>query len=497
MDNSTQMMMRTAEGYKAKYGEQLALVGEHFESMYGNYKSWDESVDAYAIGKYCETVSEYLPVMMEAAGTTPGNLGDMLKSSMGLVAAQYATSIIPFIGTTQPAEQEIAVIYYKRALAVNSRGTIDKNDVVMNEFGKFNPNMDDYTSTEVVKDVAALSLSTKKATINLLASGATSGVQPGTLAFTVTSNDGQHVYTGQDSGKKNADGKGIVFGTNVDPDKSTIDYDKGVLEITFIDDTHLNTNDGKFSGTFTEIVISGDVIPSFKYDLRSESLPVKYWPIQTTYDQVSDFIARKKFGQTLNDLASRDLLTMINNIVSYNAIKQLRAAAIKNESYKPDGKTALGAVTWSTTPAAGVSLIDHRRTFEDIYEIAHARMEKITGLGGVSAIICGSEGRKIYRALGMADIERGKAGAYVLGFFQGIPVIYAPTEVLPADEVLLIYKGDDWFSVPLVYAPFLPVMTVQVQGRLENVFQKQMGIAHGAGIRCVNGGFVQRVTLTK
>ncbi|HEG8094224.1 TPA: hypothetical protein SFZ49_001904, partial [Campylobacter jejuni] len=209
-------------------------------------------------------------------------------------------------------------------------------------------------------------------------------------------------------------------------------------------------------------------------------------------DSVSDFLALKKFGSKLSDLASKDLLSMINNLISYNAIKQLRNATIRNEA----DPIINGPIKWSVKAAAGVSLVDHRRTFEDVYEFAHRRMELLTGLGGVSAIIVGSEGRKIYRALGMKDIERGKAGAYVLGFWTGIPVIYAPSQALPANEILVIYKGDDWFTTPLVYAPFMPVMTAEAQGRLQNVFAKQMGIVHAAGLKAVNPGFVQRVVLT-
>ncbi|HFV1618995.1 hypothetical protein [Campylobacter jejuni] len=498
MDNNALMVKNVSDtkiaSYQAKYADVLESVGEHFDRMYGNNKTWGEDVDAAVIGKYCETVEENLPFILESAGTSTGNLGDMLKGSLGLVAAQYATSIIPFIGATQPAENEIAMIYYKTAVANTARGSINAGDTIINPFGRVNANLDEYTGTEQavqakLAEGTNFTNSSKTATIKLIPEGRNSGIQVGTIAISVSVASGSKTLTAIDKAKENAS-VGNIYGTGIDAEASTINYDTGVLTLKFTENG-IAAND-IVDVVFLELITAADEVPSFKYKLTSEALRINYWPVQTSWDSVSDFLALKKFGSKLSDLASKDLLSMINNLISYNAIKQLRNATIRNEA----DPIINGPIKWSVKAAAGVSLVDHRRTFEDVYEFAHRRMELLTGLGGVSAIIVGSEGRKIYRALGMKDIERGKAGAYVLGFWTGIPVIYAPSQALPANEILVIYKGDDWFTTPLVYAPFMPVMTAEAQGRLQNVFAKQMGIVHAAGLKAVNPGFVQRVVLT-
>jgi hypothetical protein len=80
-------------------------------------------------------------------------------------------------------------------------------------------------------------------------------------------------------------------------------------------------------------------------------------------------------------------------------------------------------------------------------------------------------------------------------FIDGVPVFYAPSSVLPANEMLVGYRGDMWFEAPLVYAPFIPVTTVSTAGQPGNVFINNVGVAHGAGLETVSKGFVQRITL--
>lgn len=463
--------------FQEKYGNVIGEVQSHFESEYGSSKKFDSVMDAWAIGKYTQTLETYAPFMgkVNEAGdtTTVGDLGAPIAANLGLAAAQYATSIIPFLGTIQPTDQEIAIIYYKRAIASVSRGGVNAGDEIQSRFGKVNENLDDYTSDVQSKTVTITAPATVTYTIALGAN-----IKKGSLNINV-------------AGKITAidNGEGKIFGGYIDPDGSSIDYSTGalVLKITDPAAAGLAANDN-IDVVFTELLLGADVIPGFKYELTPESIPVRYWPLQVTYDSISDFVTKRRFGTAISEMATKDLIYQINKAVSFNAVKQLRSAAIKNDV------TLGGSTTWSVTPPAGTSLVEHRRTFEDIYDLAISNMERITGMGGISAVLTGSEGRKIYKTLGI-ETRSSKPGVYVIGFQDGIPVIYVPTEMMPKNEVILIYKGQDWFETPLVYAPFLPVLSVSSQGRDHNVFQKNQGIATGAGLKVVNGGYCQRIIL--
>ncbi|HEG8094072.1 TPA: hypothetical protein SFZ49_001744, partial [Campylobacter jejuni] len=241
MDNNALMVKNVSDtkiaSYQAKYADVLESVGEHFDRMYGNNKTWGEDVDAAVIGKYCETVEENLPFILESAGTSTGNLGDMLKGSLGLVAAQYATSIIPFIGATQPAENEIAMIYYKTAVANTARGSINAGDTIINPFGRVNANLDEYTGTEQavqakLAEGTNFTGSSKTATIKLIPEGRNSGIQVGTIAISVSVASGSKTLTAIDKAKENAS-VGNIYGTGIDAEASTINYDTGVLTLKF------------------------------------------------------------------------------------------------------------------------------------------------------------------------------------------------------------------------------------------------------------------------
>lgn len=467
------VMTMESKNYSEKYSDILGEVTEYYAKEYGDEIKLTEA-DVWAIGKYTNTVENYAPYMNESDVSGLGSIGNALKDNLGLTATQYATSIVPLIATVQPTQQELAVIYYKRALATATRGGIVPNQEVMSKFGKVTDKMDDYIADEQVATSAVANIGgalTGPYVVNLLAP-----VRQGTVSISIAGG----VVTAIDNG----DGK--LFGANVDPDASSIDYTNGTATIKLLAASTLTAGD-VIEVAYTQLVFSNDTISGFKYDIAPESIPVHYYPLQITYDVVNDFVTRKQFGTAISDFANKDLIHQINKAISGKLIKNLRIAAVKN-----DALIGTGAF-WSMTPPAGTSLFEHRRTFTDIYEIAISRMEDVTGIGGVSAIIVGQEGRKIFQALGIGQ-AKSKPGSYVLGFQNGTVIIYAPKEILPANEILLVHRGD-FFETACIYAPFLPVMAVKVSGRDHNVFLNSVGAATGAGMKVVNQGFVQRITI--
>lgn len=470
MVNKLDIMTVEAEQYKNDYAGILSEVESYYETAYEGKVALSD-MDVYAIGKYTKTVETYAPYMNESDVSGLGNLGDALKDNLGLTATQYATSIIPLLASVQPTEQELAIVYFKSARATTSRGGVNTGDELLSRFGKTSESMDDYISDEQTNSTVTVDPAVNGPyVINLLGP-----VRKGTINISIEGT------TAIDNGD------GMIFGSNIDPTASSIDYDNAVLTIQFVDASSF-TLGSAIETAYTQLVFSNDVISGFKYDINSEAIPVNYYPLQITYDVVGDFVTRRQFGQAVSDFAGKDLIYQINKALSGGLIKKLKIAAIKNEA--ETGTT----LSWAMTPPAGTSLIEHRRTFSDIYDLAISGMEEISGLGGISAVIVGQEGRKIYNALGIGQ-TKSKPGAYVIGFDGEVVIIYASKDYVAADEALLIHKGD-FFETSSIYAPFLPIMTVTTQGRDHNVFQNSKGAATGAGMKVINRGFVQRVKLT-
>ena len=80
-----------------------------------------------------------------------------------------------------------------------------------------------------------------------------------------------------------------------------------------------------------------------------------------------------------------------------------------------------------------------------------------------------------------------------MGFFQNIPVFHAPASLIADDEAIVGYRGASWFSSPVVYAPFLPVVTVKGTGA--NVFNRKNGVAHAAAVETVVSGFAALIKI--
>ena len=465
------IMTSESEAFENKYTSILDEVKDYYEKEYGDDKAL-ETTDIWAIGKYTQTVETYAPYMEGNDVTGLGNIGDTLRDNLGLTATQYASSIVPLVATVQPTDQELAIIYFKSATATDSRGNISEGDEVLSKFGKVNSDMDGYISDEQSTSMVYVA-GTDSYTIAL-----TGPVRQGTLNINI-------------AGKITAidNGEGKIFGGNIDPNLSSANYQTGSLNLTILDAAGAGLVDGDvIEVIYTQLVFSSDRISGFTYNITPESIPVDYYPLQITYDTVNDFVTKRQFGQAISSFASKDLVYQINKAISTKLIKKLRTAALKNE-------VALGGTaSWSTTAPAGTSLIEHRRTFTDVYDLGISRMEEMTGLGGISAVIVGQDGRKIYQALGI-EMKKSKPGPHVLGFHNGAVIIYAPTDVLPKDEILCIHKGD-FFETNSVYAPFLPVLNVTTQGRDHNAFLQTQGAATGAGMKVTNEGFVVRVKLT-
>lgn len=475
--NKLDILTAESEKFKSEYSDILSEVSEYYAKTYGD-KVQLSDMDVHAIGKYTQTVETYAPYMNEANDINSGlgNLGDALRDNLGLVATQYATSIIPLIASVQPTEQEIAIVYYKEAIATSSRGGVKKGDITLNKFGKTHKDLDRYMSDEQIDTSVEFVEANNGSgfTINLQGP-----VRPGTVNVNI-------------EGKATAidDGQGNIFGSYVDPTFSKVDYEAGTLKLKLQGHTGLSITDHtKINVIYTQLVFNSDTISGYKYQIKSEPVAVKYFPLQVTIDAVNNFVTKRQFGQAMSEFANKDLVYQINKAISGAMIKEYKKAALLNEVESGH------SLTWSIKAPAGVSLGEHRATFRDIYEMAITGMEEFTGLGGISAVIVGSEGRQIYSSLGIGNAS-SKPGAYVLGFDGDIVVIYASKDYIDADEVLLIHKGD-YFETAAIYAPFLPVMNIEVQGRADNVFQRTHGVATGAALKVVNRGFVQRVKLTK
>jgi hypothetical protein len=287
------------------------------------------------------------------------------------------------------------------------------------------------------------------------------------------------------------DGEGHILGVGIDAEASTINYTTGAVSIKLINPAAKDISVGDAMDlVFSNNLVDGaDTVPTLKWTLVPKTVQVDYFIIQSSFSAISDFVVKKRFGTDLADEISADMVSQVNAGVMHKAISELRKAAVENE-------TLTGVqISWNGTAPTAVADVDYRQTFDDVLIDATDAMYKMAGRGDVNFIIVGKKGKQILKTMGMKTIQSGVAGPHLCGYHdETVPVYYAPNTVIADGDVIVGYRGSNWYESPMVYAPFLPLTSVSGSVR-ENVFSQHVGTFHSAAIEVVVNGFVQRIKI--
>lgn len=460
---------RTAK-YEAAYGDYMEIARE---SMKTKFKYEWTANDTLAFGQYADTWQEYRPIM-ESDQTSVNTLGPALQSNMGLIAMSYAALPIQNLASVQPLNDEAGTIFYRKGIATTSRGNVSAGDDLINPMGAVNKDVDSYASETQVKSTAITDNTDLTYSITTGAE-----LRPGAVRITVAGGK----IKGMD------DGEGHILGVGIDAEGSTVNYLTGAVELKFSNLAAKGvTNGSTIDVQYAQSVTDANVIPSMKWVLASKVVNSDYYVLQSQYSNLSEMVLRKRFGADLADQVTADLVSQITSSVMFKAIRKLRTMAVLNESLQGE------ALSWSLHAPTGVSDYDHRRTFDDKLIDATAMMYKLAGKGDVSALVVGSKGKQILKSSGMEVIKSAVSGPHLCGMYDGVPVYYAPNSALGDNEILVVYRGANWYEAPIVYAPFLPVTTVAGRA-IQNVLTNAQAAYHSAALDSVMDGFVIRITI--
>lgn len=454
--------------YESIYGSEMSMVADAMKEKHG-YEFGE--YDALAFGRLANTWESFLP-MFESDTTTREQLGDILKSNLGVVVGSYSGLPIQYLASVQPINDEGGMIYYRQATATTTRGGVNAGDLLVSQTGNVNTNIGQYASEE-----SSVTFS----------SGATV-LDPKTVQLGKAVVKGSVVFMA--GGRKFIDnGDGNIVGVGIKSEKSTINYETGELKVEFSDATGIAVN-SDIDVIYVNNLVAANEVPGFRWELQSSFIRANAYMLGSSFSTLSNMVVKKKFGMNLADEVTAEAVNLVNGAILYNAINKLKISAAKNS-------VTLGAnaISWALNGGAGVSTIDHRSTFDDVLIEATNAMYTLSGKGDVSFIITGSEGLKILKTLGLRIIKRGVAGPHLIGFYDNnIPVFYAPAPLLSNNKMLMGFRGQSWWESPLVYAPFLPVTTTSATTK--SVFTQESGVVTMAGLDTVNPGFVVEVTLS-
>ena len=452
------------EKYEKDYGSLIEQVANARKELFG--EEWNR-FHTWALGTYLRVWEEMIPVLEEDA-TTRNLLGPIIKQRLDFVAAQYAGLPITFLASVQPMTEEVGVVYFRQLKAATTRGGVTKGDVLLSTTGKLASEVAEYYSEEVTTSVGTID---------------TGGADPNTfdvtlehpvVARTVTIDVG--------GGKKKAvdDGEGHILGVDI---QGTINYETGELHVE-VKLSGLENGDA-VTATYSQNLAEASEVPGFVWELVGTEIRARGFLLQALYNRISNAVVARKLGRALDEDIAADVAAQINAAVMTAALKSVVTEATK----------AARTVEWDASPPSGVSVAEHRKTFPDAVEAAATLMGEATGRSVVSFIIAGTYGRRILRSLGVNLNYQVQQGPYLAGYWDGIPVYSATKSLIDDDRVVVGYKGPSWFEAPMVYAPFIPVLTVTgTTGG--NVFRQATGVAHLAGLKIVVPDFLASVRIT-
>ena len=451
-------MLHKADYYAEKYSDYVALLESSPLNKFHHYNEYD----IYALGEQLQRFEDYKK-FCEDNGIV-NELGTLPQIALDVIAASYATSIIPMIASVQPLEDEKGLVYYKAVKAATARGSVSAGDTLW----------DAKTGRAQAFTYAA----------EMVSGEAYATTAAGTTTYAHTCD--QHpvrprtvkIYCNDLGYEAVDDGEGNIIGTGF---TGTINYDTGACSITFSSDP---------GGAYAVYIDYGfnfessdATLPTIQTPLTSTDVVARIWALRGEFGFFKAYAMRKRFGLVAEDELAKDLTAEVNAETT---------EAVLNLLYV----NATGNTDWSKTGPSGVSYAEHKLSFKDALATAESVMYDNAGRGTISYIAAGSGACAVIA--GMPGFVRGPkvdaVGPHLYGTLDGIPVIR--TYSYPSLELVVAYKGVGAFETAVVWAPYMPLVITTAIPADNNPFRNQRAAAVWAGSKCVVPQFVTKVTIT-
>lgn len=467
---------RLYENYRGKIDEVVPIFNSRHIRNFNRF-------DAYALGKMLENFETWRKSMPESI--VQDNLGRVLPIALDLVSAAYSTSIMPVIASTQPIDELVGVIFYKKMVAGSTRAGVNAGDTLFTEFGQRDwGTLGEYASNQIANE--ALTLLTADVDAARY-TGLTTDYKP-VIKRTFEMHILDESVTGDPVIRTGVDdGNGIIYGQGI---YGEIDYDTGAIEFEITDDEGLT---GGSAGTGDRVVISYQTdielaanIPKVSWQTVDDTIRARTFMLEGNWGLVTEFALQKRFGRAMDEEVATDLVSEINAEVATAAIKAVVASC---PNY----------IEWSDSPPAGTSAYEHKLSFIDAIEAASTKIADTAGRGTVNYMIASGTGLvQLATQPGFKKVATGNAmGPQVYGILNdSITVIKVPgTDLIAADKIYCGYRGANWFEAAVVYSPYLPLFITDTVA-IESSLRRSRGVAHAAGIKVVAPVFTTCIKIT-
>lgn len=380
-------------------------------------------------------------------------LGSLDESTMALTVGGFRDYVLPIVRASfpsspvnqlvsvQPMTRKNGTIYWLNYVIGQTRGSFQRGQTL------FDANLGwqgrvGYTDEKVSGEVEATAASaTQSGTL------AETPVRPGSVEIVVTTGSGSATL------RDNGNGGLAVVGTNATGQNLT----SGTI----------NYVTGAFSAVFAASITTTSVTASYQTNSEGQYVkPQMDLEIQSTGVQaVRRAIGIRVSMESMQDMKAEFGTDSAEFVIS-GASQQIladQAGEVLNDLMTMAGTPV---ATFDATVPSGVNRAEHYRDIAYELEIASGSIEDTTQRGSASWYVVDQKAANVLRTAGAAggfvtagpEVAKGQ-GLVFIGTFNGLPVFkYKYLNTLPnavaGGNILVGYKGADWFDTGYVLAPY-------------------------------------------
>lgn len=285
------------------------------------------------------------------------------------------------------------------------------------------------------------------------------------------------------------DGAGYLIGSAIDMTQThSINYTTGDYDLTFLT-SKPDTVTIKYSFD-SEVTSNFSNIGEVSIRARSIRFDVKPFPLGVSWTQMTELL----IGTTLGVDAKEALYTAVGDELKKALDLQALERAYRVAKTNP-------MVVWDADWIAGGadSQVAHAQSVTQAFGKAKNQMLESIFRGGVTSAFCGGEVVEFLKLHYKFDTTgaQPEIGAYKVGSLFGTDIYWAPTTIIPTDEMVCVWKNPTVANdAALVLGTLLPMYVTNGGNPLEyKTFVKENGIAHFGDMKVTNPKYLVRVKL--
>jgi len=391
----------------------------------------------------------------EANGSAD-DLGVLPKIALDVITAANASSVIPLFSSVQPINERKGLVWFKNVVSKTTRGNITKDQTLLSAT-QGRVGLGESFAGEVIYDEVDATGDGSATDFTFVVKYAPVRVRTVTI-----------VVDGQDT-KLVDDGLGNLIGVG---GKGTINYETGEVSVSF---ATAPADGSAVKSTYATNLEELNELQTIQTQFDSTEITARTFALRTEIGLFKSFEMQRRININPEEVLAQDLVNELTTNISTDVVKKLY-------------QSTPGTLTWDRQAPTGIGYMEHLLSFTaTLAEAENKILEQSGRIGSEIVYVVGTGVAGLMRAMaGFVPAQDVKAtlGTHFYGTLDGRPVVRST--VLPANEMIVVSKGEDPFTAAVVYAPYMPLfVTDTFHGMDHNPLNAQKAAAAMAGSKAV------------